>query len=498
MKPHLHACVHVAEFAAQALLRLHPVTKGTAVAVLDGPAHDERICALNRKARQLGAVHELTRLDAESLPNLHLLARNPRVEESARAVLIEVALQFTPRVEEVFAEGACSLVLDMTGTERLFGAPAEMAAQIRAAITAAGLQATLAVSANYDVARMLARARAGTTIVPQGSEADWLAKLPVDALACDSSTETTFTLWGVRTLGDLAALPEDELVARCGAAAAHWHQLARGIARHTMQPLEQDFELREVYAFDSPVESMESLLFVAARMLECLVQRATAHALAIATLTIHCALEGGATHERVIRPALPSVDRKQLLKLAQLEMGAHPPQATVLTLTLTATPGTVEKVQLGLFAPETPEAAQLDVTLARLKRVVGEQRVGATRILDTHHPSAYADAPLETIDVKPVSDVHEARVAMRRVRPARCVDVVMLDAKPVAMRDCGEHLAIQAAYGPWRSSGNWWCADAWDWEEWDVMAIDGAGESFGCLLVNDVLRKEWRLEALFD
>jgi protein ImuB len=214
MKAPLHACVHVAEFAAQVLLRVRPMEKGTAVAVLDGPAHDERICALNRPARQLGAVHELTRLDAESLRELHLLRRSEQVEEAARVVMLETALQFTPRVEEVFAEGACALVLDMTGTERLFGAADTMAAQLRSAFAAVGMLATVAVSANFHVSRMLARARAGVTIVVAGDEAQALSRMPIDALDLDEAAYATFALWGIHTLGELAALPEDELITR--------------------------------------------------------------------------------------------------------------------------------------------------------------------------------------------------------------------------------------------------------------------------------------------
>ncbi len=81
------------------------------------------------------------------------------------------------------------------------------------------------------------------------------------------------------------------------------------------------------------------------------------------------------TYERVIRPAIPSNDRKFLLKLLQLEIAAHPPQAAITSLTLTAEAGQPSKVQLGLFTPQTPEPSRLDVTLARLKALVGDDRV---------------------------------------------------------------------------------------------------------------------------
>jgi protein ImuB len=83
----------------------------------------------------------------------------------------------------------------------------------------------------------------------------------------------------------------------------------------------------------------------------------------------------------MIRPALPTVDRKFLLKLLQLEIAAHPPPAAVLSLTLSAEAGQSSKVQLGLFAPQTPEPSRLDVTIARLKAIAGRRpsRLAGTR-----------------------------------------------------------------------------------------------------------------------
>ena len=77
------------------------------------------------------------------------------------------------------------------------------------------------------------------------------------------------------------------------------------------------------------VEEIDSLLFMGARMIDCLVARAADRALSLALVTAHMQLEGGKSHQCVLRPAVPSTDRKFLLKLLQLEVGAHPPQAAV-------------------------------------------------------------------------------------------------------------------------------------------------------------------------
>jgi protein ImuB len=305
-------------------------------------------------------------------------------------------------------------------------------------------------------------------------------------------------MWGIRSFADLAALPESELISRLGARAREWQAMARGAAGHTFQPIEATFVLREVYEFDTPVEQEEGLLFMAARMLDCLVDRAMAHALALATLTAELELEGAQTQSLSVRPALPTQDKKFLLKLLQMELAAHPPQAAVLAMTLHAEPGKTSKVQMGLFAPQTPESARLDVTLARIKAMVGEERVGTPVLEDSHRPASFH---LDTFRADAAGKTHAAPLecaALRRVRPPRTLEMMLADGKPGFFRDLYDSFRVTAAYGPWRSSGAWWSVDAWDQEEWDVMARDSCGQLLSFLLVHDCLRAEWRLEALLD
>lgn len=498
MSRELYACLHAAEFPAQALLRLRSDLKSQPVAVLDGPAHDQSVCAFNLPAGQRGVVHGLGRMEVESIAGVQLLPRSRATEQAAYAVLLEAAAQFSPRIEEVHAVNACSFELDVAGCELLFGPPDQMAARMREAMAAAGFRVSIAVSANFHVARIKAATGRGVAIVPDGEEAASLAKLPLSVLGLAENPHETFAVWGIRTLGELAALPEVELVTRLGAEARDWRALARGVARHTFQPIEAAFTLREFYEFDSPVEQMEGLLFIAARMIDCLAERAAGHALSLASLGMEMKLEGGATHLLQIHPALPTVDRKFLLKLLHLEMAARPPQAAVLALTLTAEAGRSSKIQLGLFAPQMPETSRLDVTLARIKAIVGEDRVGTPVLEDTHRPASFhteafsVDANTRTYDPQP------ARLALRRVRPPRAIQVTLSENKPAIFRDGGQGYQVAAAYGPWRSNGCWWSVDAWDTEEWDVLTADRDGLALSCLLVHDRLRSEWRLEALLD
>ena len=108
--------------------------------------------------------------------------------------------------------------------------------------------------------------------------------------------------------------------------------MACGQLPHLFVPREPEFRLEERMELDTPVELLESLLFVVGVMLEQLVLRATARVLALASVCVELKLEGGGTHTRMVRPALPSNDRQMWIKLLHLDLEAHPPQAAILAL----------------------------------------------------------------------------------------------------------------------------------------------------------------------
>jgi protein ImuB len=499
MSHELYACLYAREFPLQALLRLRPELRGNPVAVLSGRPPLEMICSMNRAARLRGVALGMTRVEAEAIQGLRLLCRSIESEIAAREVLLECAANFSPRIEVTSGETWCACLLDIAGTERLFGPPATLAERMREALAGAGFRASIAVSANFHTALLKAGASGGVIVIAEGQEAAALENLPLDtlnlALNLPEMQAETLAIWGIRSLGEMAALPAVELIARLGQDGKRWRDIASGALPHQFQPAEPQFSLKEFCEFESAVEQADSLLFVAARMIDSLATRAAGHALSLALLSITLRLEGGKSHQLTLRPAVPSTDRKFLLKLLQIELAAHPPQAAVVALTVAAEAGHAGTVQLGLFLPQLPEPSRLDVTLARLKALVGEDRVGSpvledARSRDAFHMEAFAlGAPGRAItDRRP-------RIALRRLRPPHPVRVFCTDQKPVAFHDGHQSYAITVAYGPWRTSGCWWAAGDWDRDEWDVLI---AQEQRAHLLVNDRRQKRWQLEAVYD
>jgi hypothetical protein len=101
-------------------------------------------------------------------------------------------------------------------------------------------------------------------------------------------------------------------------------------------PEEADLVLSETAILDTPLVLLDSLLFVVSPMLERMMRSAVERAYALRSLTLALQLEKVSVYERHIRPAIATQSRDLLLKLLNLDLQSHPPQAAILGVTLTA------------------------------------------------------------------------------------------------------------------------------------------------------------------
>jgi protein ImuB len=512
MTRELYACLYAREFPVQALLRLRPELREKPCVVMKGDAPLEQVCSLNTKARLLGMVRGMTRVEVDTFPASAVLARSAKEEAATRAILLECAGAFSPRVEERSEDSACICGIDIAGTRSLFGPPQVLARKLLERVRAVGMHACVTVSSNLHAAVSMARGlppSATVKVIPQGEEAAALAELPFTVLDPTEEQAEKFTAWGVHTLGMIANLPEKNLVARMGQEGRRLWQLARGERPHLFQPVDPPLMLAEQMELDSPVELLDSLLFVIAAMLDQLIVRANARLVALAAVTITLTLDRGATHARTVRPALPTNDKRLWIKLLHLDLEAHPPSATVLAVALNAEPGATSKVQLGLFSPQLPEASRLDVTLARLRAAVGDENVGRAALLDSHAPDAFR---LEPFRIDPFRlDVFRAaecaaettasaplRAAVRQLRPTEIVTVTLEARRPTQFYFRGQSYKVDRAYGPWLAGGDWWQPTLWGHEQWDIVARAGDSSLLCCCLVRDRMHGRWQMAALYD
>src|SRR6202041_3503145 len=149
---------------------------------------------------------------------------------------------------------------------------------------------------------------------------------------------------------------------------------------------------------------LEPLAFLLNRLLEQLCVRLGSRALATQELRLtlelenyspfHQSLASGNSRStisycRTLRLPQPMLDARVFLKLLQLDLNANPPGAPIVKIHMAAEPAPPRSAQGGLFLPPSPEAEKLELTLARLASLVGENNVGALELLDTHHPEGF-------------------------------------------------------------------------------------------------------------
>ena len=152
-------------------------------------------------------------------------------------------------------------------------------------------------------------------------------------------------------------------------------------------------------------------------------------------------------------------------------------------------------MQQGLFAPQTPEAGRLEILLARLRKLVGEDRVGAPDLLDTHRADAFRMIPfLPSTNAPAATGMHAS--ALRMLRPPRAVRMEMQHTRMAVMSFDGRKFPIHAASGPWKVSGAWWTHSEWCREEWDVSL--GEPEILLCRVAYDPSARSWYLTGIYD
>lgn len=497
----IYACLYVREFPAQALLRLRPDLRNKPCIVMEGEPPLQEVCSLTRKARQLGVTCGMTQVEVDTFSDVIVLRRSAKEEATAKEVLLECASCFSPRVEDAIQGKTFLCVIDIAGTTGLFGPPENLARNLLTRVKTLGMMAWVSVSSNFHAAVSLAKAPLSLSVrvIPPGEESAALAALPLTVLDLTEDQAAIFALWGISTLGMLAALPERELISRIGQSGKRLRQLARGEASHLFQPVEPAFVLHECMELDSPIEMLDALMFLANLMLEQLILRATVRVLALASVSITLVLEGRAIHTRTVRPALPTNDRQVWIKLLHLDLESHPPQAAILAVTLDAEPGTTSQVQLGLFSPQLPEPSRLDVTLARIRAIVGDEHVGRAVLTDTNQMDGFRMEPFEISTAKTVEhSPTPLRPAMRRLRPAEAVFVTFEGERLKAFLFRSRHFVVEHAYGPWRTSGEWWKATLWGCEQWDCVARTYSGDLLCACLIRDMFQNQWQMVGMYD
>ena len=504
------------------------------------------------------------------MPSLYACLRSPRTPD----VAVAVAKEFSPRLQRY---GCDCVVLDVGGLGRLLGEPptigAELASRIaelsggaRIADTPHGTRISrIAESSRQTNQRSVSVAVAPTQIgalllsaafpglsVETGDIAAAVAPVRLEILqdvlgevhgatwlrheerssAKSASQEkdqrSMFEIldrWGLTTLGDLATLPAESLSARLGQAGIALQRMARGVDAGPLVPDPDVTRFLERVELEWPIDGLEPLAFVLARLLEPLAAALERADRAAAAIHLDLRLVDRTAHARMLQLPAAMRDPKVLRTLLVLDLESHPPQAAIDIVSIEVDPAPGRVLQYSLLERARPSAETLATLTARLGALVGESRSGQPVLLDSHGPDAFEMrrfAPDEAVPhavvgsgfsrtrAGPAEAGHYDRAVLRRFRPPIAIRVTVERGRPrhvfIDRRGMpGGH--VDQCAGPWRSSGAWWkerpgelpgdlpgVSRPWNRDEWDVALSDGSV----CRLFQARDTEHWFLDGVID
>lgn len=409
-----------------------------------------------RPGLSLGQAHAL-------VPGLVALADEPQRDRAALERLAGWALCFSPLVEPVAPD---TLLVDVTGCERLFGGEENIARQALAGLAQRGFTARAALADTVGAAAALARAGGRPLVlVPRGQGSAYLAPLPPWALRIEPEAGARLEALGIRTIGDLLMLPRAVLPARFGSHLVLRVRQALGEVPEPVRPFRPVEYPAAQQRFELPVSDMPTVQAVAGRLLAEVLGQVRRRGAALRRLA--CVLYGERVPPRVLVLGLARASRTpehvaRLLaqRLEQVDLAPGVTGLMVVARELSPWHGG----QGALFESRTPaDGEALAELLDRLAGRLGYGAVLRPRLVDDHQPEracrlvSVAEAGCEPEEAAAGPLPAAARPVRLLPRPVPIRAIALLpDGPPTWLFCCGQEHVVVDARGPERLETAWW------------------------------------------
>jgi protein ImuB len=497
------ASIYIPQFMLQAVMRNEPHLRAGALALVDGTPPLVRVIVANSAALRAGIQLGMAKSQVAQFLGVEIRGRSHLLEEAAHAALLDLGWSISPRIENTAED---TIVVDLAGLNSLFGLDQSIAEDLSQRALNLGLAANVGVAPSIDVAIHAARGFSGVTVISSGEESKRIGILPVYVLSPSNESLEILNRWGIKTCGDLAALPLLDLSERLGQEGVRLHETARGVASRSLVLAEPGVCFEEKLELDSAEEELDPVSFLLGRLLDQLCARLQVRSLSATAIHLRFDLgdlfekdteivkrnsasgDDPKIYKKVLTLPVPMRDSKLLLKLLRLQLQSDPPAGSIVKIILSVDPSRPRASQIGLFVPSSPDPEKLELTVARLGKLVGNANIGSPELVDTHHSGEFRMArfkpPMDEqcvrrknkmVLVAATVDVRESEpqsrptyIGFRIFRPRLPATVELRDGLPSRVFFRGVYGNVTAVSGPWRTSGDWWSEDPWLQDEWDI------------------------------
>lgn len=363
-----------------------------------------RLDVVSHEAQRLGVRSGQTIAQARARAGaLAVRVVRPDAVRDVLARLAEIALAFGATVAYSTEEDV--VFVDVTGCSHLHSVEQKtgetiLASRLRGAIESMGHRCAVAVADGPRVASMLARVMRTESgapdvlVVPPGGNARALEPLPARVLPLGEGDARWLAKVGVRTIGEMRALPRSGLASRIGAQAHVVLALMDGDDRAPLTPYIPPEIPEETATLEYGIEGTDALTFVAKTLTDRLAARLAGRAVAASKIELELKLDAALLEDRKADTEIVTCLLPAPLSAAGDLLAAMRPRlerlvlrAPVLAAKLRA-PTLVHKPQaaLSLFEAQPKADRALPRLVAELAADLGPQAVGVLVLGDSWVP----------------------------------------------------------------------------------------------------------------
>lgn len=284
-EPILH--VDMDAFYASVEVIKDPSLKGKPV-IVGGQGGRGVVTSASYEARAFGVHSAMPTIRAKRLcPHAIFLSNDFESYLHYSEKIRDIFYSYTPLVEPLSLDEA---FLDVGGSVKIFGPPVEIARKVKADVAALGLPCTVGVAPNKFLAKLASNAGKpdGLLVVPADAVERFLHPLPVQALwGVGEKTAEALTRLGLKTVGDIAALPPRTLERAVGdSIGAHLWNLANGIDDRRVTVDEPNKQVGSEETFARDLDDTDEILREILRLADRTAGRLRAKGMCARTVTL--------------------------------------------------------------------------------------------------------------------------------------------------------------------------------------------------------------------
>jgi DNA polymerase IV len=314
--------------------------------------------------------------------------------------VMAVLRRFTPLVEPISIDEA---FLDVTGSLRMFGDGPAIARRIKDEVQeAVGLTISVGVATTKLVAKIASDLRKpdGLVVVPPGDEAAFLAPLPITRLwGVGEKSAVALREYGVRTIGDLAGLPDDLLTRRFGKFGSALGSRARGRDDDPVAGREAAKSIGHEHTFDVDTSDREQIERTLLAMSEGVSERLRDSGVKATTITVKIR---DTTFRTITRQrTLPDpTDLTEPIFRAAIELARPEVRGVRIRLLGVTASGLGDRDQLALFEAVDPRRRRAVEAADAVRHRFGERAITRARLVGSRLPAPFERDPMTPADVR--------------------------------------------------------------------------------------------------